>query len=96
MSMHRSMSPAPVVFPDTRQTWRRIFGSMLQEMRETAGRSIEEAARLAGMESSEWASVEAGYILADPAWLRPMADALAISFDQLAPLVLICQGAWQD
>jgi Helix-turn-helix domain len=69
---------------------------MLQEMRETAGRSVEEAARLAGMESSEWAAVEDGEIVVDPAWLRPMADSLGIRFDQLAPLVCICQGAWQD
>jgi hypothetical protein len=41
-------------------------------------------------------AVEAGYISANPDWLRPMADSLEIRFDQLAPLVYICQGAWQD
>jgi len=95
MSMHRSMSPTPVVFPDTRQTWLQLFGSMIQELRQTAGRTLEEAAQLAGMFSGEWAAIEAGYIPADPDRLRSMADALGISFDQLAPLVLICQGAWQ-
>jgi len=79
-----------------RNIWRQLFGSMVQDMREAAGRSVEDAAHLAGMEASEWMAVEAGYITADPAWLRPMADSLGIRFDQLAPLVTICQGAWQE
>jgi ribosome-binding protein aMBF1 (putative translation factor) len=96
MSMHRSMSPTPVIFPDTRQTWRQMFGIMIQDVREFTARSLEEAAQLAGMEPSVWAAVEDGEIVVDPAWLRPMADSLGIRFDQLAPLVCICQGAWQD
>ena len=78
----------------SRRAWRQIFGSMIRERREAIGRSLEEAARLAGMESSEWAAVESGHIPADPDRLRSMAAALEIRFDQLALLVYLCQEAW--
>ena len=78
------------------RTWRSLFGSMVQDCREARGRSVEEAARLAGMESSEWAAVEAGHIPADPKRLRPMADALEIDFEQMALTVFLCQGAWAE
>lgn len=77
------------------EAWRRIFGMMVRKTREAAGRSLEEAARLAGMESSEWAAVESGYIPADPGRLRSMAAALEIRFDQMAIMVFICQTAWK-
>lgn len=96
MSMNCSMSPVPVFFPDTRQTWRRLFGSMILDIREAAGCSVEEAAHLSGMESSEWAAIEAGYIPADLTRLRSMAATLEIRYEQLANLVFLCQGAWQD
>ena len=86
------MSPAPVSV--SRRAWRQMFGSMIQERREAIGRSMEEAARLAGMESSEWAAVESGHIPADPVRLRSMAAALEVRFDQMALLVYVCQGAW--
>jgi transcriptional regulator with XRE-family HTH domain len=69
---------------------------MVRECRETLDRSVEEAASLAGMESSEWAAVEAGHIPADLNRLRSMAAALDIRYDQMALMVYICQGAWAD
>ena len=92
MSMHRLMSPAPSSV--SRRAWRQIFGGMIRERREAIGRSLEEAARLAGMESSEWGAVESGHIPADPDRLRSMAAALEVRFDQLALLVYLCQEAW--
>ena len=71
-----------------------MFGSMVQDRREAIGRSVEDAARLSGMESSEWAAIEAGHVPADPARLRSMAAALEVSFDDMALLVYLCQGAW--
>jgi transcriptional regulator with XRE-family HTH domain len=76
-----------------------MFGGMVQDRREAIGRSVEDAARLAGMESSEWAAVEAGHIPADLVSddgprLRSMADALEVRFDHMALLVYLCQGAW--
>jgi len=60
-----------------RLVWGRFFGQCIGRTREATGRSVEEAACLAGMETSQWAAVEAGYV-PEPDRLRPMADALEI------------------
>ncbi len=98
ISMHRSShQPAAANLKRIEvQTWRRLFGSMVQDCREALGRSVEEAARLSGMEASEWLAIEAGHIPADPERLRPMADALEIDFEQMAMTVFLCQGAWAE
>ena len=67
-----------------RLVWGRLFGQCVEKTREAAGRSVEEAAHLAGMEASEWSAVEAGFV-PDPAKLRPMADALAASIRRRSP-----------
>lgn len=90
MSMTRSV-PNPSAI---RSAWLQIFGGMIEERREAIGRSVEEAARLAGLESSEWAAIESGHIPADPDRLRSMAAALEVRFDDLALLVYLCQEAW--
>jgi transcriptional regulator with XRE-family HTH domain len=101
MSMNYFASPAPAGFSAVRlEAWRRIFGIMIQGTRQSAGRSVEEAARLAGMEPSEWAAIEAGHIPADlvsdgSGRLRSMAPALEIRFDQMATMIFICRGAWE-
>jgi hypothetical protein len=92
LSISYSASHAPSSVP--RRAWCQIFGGMVQDRREAIGRSVEEAAQLSGMESSEWAAIEAGHIPADPARLRSMADALEVRFDHMALLVYLCQGAW--
>ena len=92
MSMPYLVSHVPSSAP--RRAWCQIFGAMVQDRREAIGRSVEDAARLSGMESSEWAAIEAGHIPADPARLRSMADALEVRFDHMALLVYLCQGAW--
>jgi len=87
-------SPSPdstVPLPDA---WRRLFGILVQDVREFVGRSVEEAAQLAGMEPSVWAAVEDGEIVVDPAWLRPMADALGIRLDRMQAMVHLCQFVW--
>ncbi len=97
MSTYRLVPPPPASpEQNQRDTWRRLFGSMIAECRCLAGRSLEEAARLAGMESSEWEAVELGHIPADPNRLRSMAAALGIRFDQMALMVHLCQGAWVE
>lgn len=81
------------------QAWRQIFAGMIEDRREALGRSQVEAARLAGMESSEWAAIEAGYLPEDlfsdgSARLRSVAAALEVRFEDMALLVFICQDAW--
>ena len=78
-----------------RLAWGRLFGQCVGKTRETAGRSVGEAARLAGMETSEWAAVEAGYV-PDPARLRPMADALELRYDRIATMAVLCRDAWEQ
>jgi len=97
LSMFYSVSNAPS--PATRRAWSQIFGGMVQDRREAIGRSVEEAAHLSGLESSEWAAIEAGHVPADlvsddGARLRSIADALEVRFDDMALLVYLCQGAW--
>ena len=53
-----------------RRVWGQMFGRLIQGARETGGRSIEETARLAGMEVSEWEAIEAGYVPTDTGRLR--------------------------
>jgi hypothetical protein len=77
-----------------RQSWGRLFGNCIEKTREACGRSLEEAARLSGMETSEWAAIEAGCV-PDPALLHPMSDALGLRHDKIAMLAFICQGAWE-
>ena len=78
-----------------RQAWGRLFCSCVEKTREAGGRSVAEAAQLAGMETSGWAAIEAGYV-PDPAKLRPMADVLEIGYDKIATLALLCCGAWEQ
>jgi hypothetical protein len=77
------------------QSWGRLFGTCIEKTREACGRSLEEAARLSGMETSEWAAIEAGCV-PDPAQLHPMSDALGLRYNKIAMLAIICQGAWEQ
>ena len=86
----------PSYLPDQRrETWGRLFGFGIMQARKGAGLSIEQAARLAGIEVSEWAAIEDGYVPQDQNRLRAMAAAMEISFDRIAMLVLLCREAWE-
>jgi hypothetical protein len=90
MSMHFDRQEGlPLI---RRRALSRLFGRCVEATRQAGGRSIEEAAHLAGMEVSEWAAVEEGYVPA-PSQLRPMADSLEIGHDKLAVLAIMCRGA---
>jgi len=78
-----------------RQSMGRLFGFCIQKTRENTDLSIEEAARLSGMESSEWMAIEEGNVPQDINRLRAMADAMEINFDKIATLVLVCRAAWE-
>ncbi len=67
-----------------------LFGSLIRERREDRGLTVAEAARLAGMEYSEWAAIEDGCMPADPDRLRPMAASLEMSWNSMAALVVFC------
>ncbi len=77
-----------------RVCWSRLFGRFIEHGREKIGCSVEEAARLAGMETREWLAVEGGDV-PRPAQLRAMADALEIDHDTMGSLAMFCRGAWE-
>jgi transcriptional regulator with XRE-family HTH domain len=81
--------------PMRRMVWGQLFGQCVGKTREAAGRSVEEAAHLAGMEASEWSAVEAGFV-PGPAKLRPMADALELRYDRIATMAVLCRDAWEQ
>jgi transcriptional regulator with XRE-family HTH domain len=72
-----------------------LFGCGIRENRENAGLSVEQAARLSGMEVSEWAAIEDGYVPQTTAQLRSIAGTLEISYDRLLNLVRLCRQAWE-
>lgn len=81
----------------TRRLWTRTFAEGIQKARLATGRSIEETARLAGMELSEWMALEAGASLPQTSeQLMAIAGALEMSYVRLANFVLLCWGAWES
>ncbi len=78
-----------------RQSMGRLFGSCIEEVRKTAGLSLEEASRLSGMAITEWMAIEDGCVPQDINRLRAMAETMQISFDEIANLVLLCGAAWE-
>jgi hypothetical protein len=93
----KMFAPLPSTYvPDIRRrSMGRLFGFCIQEARESAGLSIGDAARLSGMELTEWMAVEDGNVPQDLNQLRAMAEALEVSFDKIASMVLVCRGAWE-
>jgi transcriptional regulator with XRE-family HTH domain len=79
-----------------RLAWGQLFGSCIEKAREAGGRSIEQAAHLAGMEASQWAAIEAGYVPTEAAQLRSMAGALECGYDKISTMALLCQDAWEQ
>jgi len=73
----------------------RLFAFCIQESRMSAGLSIEEAARLSGMSISKWMAIEDGCVMRDINRLRAMAEALEVSFETIASMVLVCRAAWE-
>jgi len=77
-----------------RRTWGALFGRFIRSAREMKCRSVEEATRLAGMETSEWKAIEAGQVPSTRGELDSIAAALEMGGDQMGRLVWLCRGAW--
>ena len=88
ISMHTTFTPGP------HQVYARLFGRCIEKIRESKCQSLEETASLAGMESSEWAAIEAGHVPDEAAQLQSMAGALECHYDQIVRLAFVCKGAW--
>jgi transcriptional regulator with XRE-family HTH domain len=87
--------PATYVPEIRRRSMGRLFGFCIEETRKSAGLSIEDAARLSGMALTEWMAIEAGNVPQDINRLPAMAEAMQISFDTIASMVLVCRAAWE-
>ena len=90
-----SLSLPSSYLTEERQSMGRLFSYCIHETRKKADLSIEEAARLSGMDVSEWMAIEEGSVPQDINRLRAMADAMQISFDKIATLVLVFRAAWE-
>ena len=77
-----------------RETWGNVFGGLLREARLERGRSVEDAARAAEMEVSEWEAVEAGQVPQGWAAVCRMTDALGVDRVGATALVMFCCEAW--
>jgi transcriptional regulator with XRE-family HTH domain len=95
MTISESQSPSSANFAIRRRFWAGIFAQAVQHARQAIGLSVEDAARLAGMEASEWAAIEAGAVPQTADQLLSMAGTLQISYDRLLSLVLLCRDAWE-
>jgi len=65
----------PTYVPEMRRkSMGRLFGFCTQQARENVGLSVDDAARLSGMELSQWMSIEEGNVPQDINQLRAMAE----------------------
>ena len=88
-----SMSFFPLS-PLRRRFWGEFFGRAIQNAREKRGRSVEEAAQLAGMEAFEWAAIEAGQVPVSPGRIHALAVGLDLADVEICSLILFCREAW--
>ena len=98
MNTNRKLTASlpPTYIPEVRRrSMGRLFAFCIQETRKNAGLSIEDAARLSGMELTEWMSIEEGNVPQDINQLRAMAEVMQINFEQIASMVLVCRAAWE-
>jgi ribosome-binding protein aMBF1 (putative translation factor) len=95
MSKMSSTLPPSYLPEIRRQSMGRLFAFCIQEARENAGLSVEQAAGLSGMSISEWMAIEDGCVPQDINRLRAMAEALEVNFDSMVSWVLVCRAAWE-
>jgi len=94
IKMFRSFPPT--YLPELRrQVWGRLFGHGIQAARTEAGLTIEEAARLSGIELSEWMAIEDGHVPQQVDRLRSISAALEVSFEKLLNMAVLCREAWE-
>ena len=79
-----------------RESWRRLFAELIEDARRSTGRKVRHAARLAGMEITEWLAIETGYKRPGTADIQQIAPVLRMSRDQLSRLVHLCREAWPE
>ena len=66
--------------------WRWYFADAIRNLRLARGLSIQKAARLAGMEFTQWEAMESGHPPVDSECLRPVAEVLRVDWEELSRL----------
>ena len=95
LTMRRATPLPSSCCPDYRRRyWSEIFAYTIRQERQDVGLSVENAAQLAGMETSEWTAIEAGHVPTRMDQLRSMAGVLEVRYDRLLMVVLYCRDAW--
>ena len=76
--------------PYQRRAWAECLGSVIADIRERRGLSLAEAARLSGMETAQWETIEDGKpTLGTPEQVQAMAQTLGIDWGVVRLLVSI-------
>jgi transcriptional regulator with XRE-family HTH domain len=89
MSMYRYDFPSsgfPFYLDRPGDIWRWMFADLIRGLRLARRLSIEQAARLGGMEFSEWEAMESGHPPIDSERLRPVAAVLEVDWAELSHL----------
>ena len=74
--------------PYQRRAWAECLGSVISDIRERRGLSAAEAARLSGMETAQWETIEDGKpTLGTPEQFQAMAEILGIDWGVVRMLV---------
>jgi transcriptional regulator with XRE-family HTH domain len=78
--------------PYQRRAWAECLGRVIADIRERRGLSAAEAARLAGMETAQWDTIEDGKpTLGTPEQFQAMAETLGVDWGVVRMLVhLLC------
>ncbi len=75
--------------------WSRMFGQFIASAREKTGHSVEQAAVLAGLSTSQWSAIEAGTQLPKTRReLESMAGTLDMEWATMVQIVSLCREAW--
>lgn len=83
----------PVAPANSRQFYACALARYVRRRRAELGMTVEEAAKLAGMQISEWLALEAGWVPSERSEMRPIAEVLETSVSQISVLALICRHA---
>lgn len=77
-----------------RKAWGDLFGVLVRAAREQEGRSVEEAARLAGIKAREWEAVEAGQVPRTWEELDALGNGLEAGRSWIGSIAILCAEAW--
>lgn len=70
-----------------------VLARFVQQRRFEVGLSLEEAAELSGLQVSQWAALESGWVPTEDAMFRAIGDTLAVAWPNLAIYAMAAESA---